>query len=199
MLIFVALATSSSAQITREKADEIVLEYIQNEVTPPYLLYVNVNTPTAEGIAITTYQEETMKVKYACWAYYLNENPNVSDPTQHRYLFVKADDGNLLEVITANDLGADVSTDWIPLNNTGLIDLRENRIVVYPNPTRGELRVESGEWRVESVEVFDVFGKSYGLTVLPSYGLDISHLPTGTYFLRITTETGVVTQKVIKN
>jgi hypothetical protein len=91
---------------------------------------------------------------------------------------------------------------------------------IYPNPTRGELRVESGELRVESVEVYDVLGRkqkaesrmqnaenSYGLTVLPSYGLDsvlpsygldISHLPTGVYFLRIQTENGVITKKVVK-
>jgi hypothetical protein len=29
--------------------------------------------------------------------------------------------------------------------------------------------------------------------------IDISHLPTGVYFVEIKTETGVVTKKVIKN
>jgi hypothetical protein len=32
-------------------------------------------------------------------------------------------------------------------------------VLVYPNPTEGELRVESGELRVGSVEIFDVMGR----------------------------------------
>ena len=72
---------------------------------------------------------------------------------------------------------------------------------VYPNPTSGVLRVESGEWRVESVEVFDVFGKNVSrLTSHISHpiSIDISFLPAGVYFVRITTDGGVVTRKVIK-
>jgi hypothetical protein len=76
---------------------------------------------------------------------------------------------------------------------------------VYPNPTSGELRVESGELRVESVEIFDVMGS---LTPVPSPNwrgvsegrgeVNISHLPPGIYFIRIQTNKGVVTRKVVK-
>jgi hypothetical protein len=200
MLVLVALATSLSAQITREKADEIVLEYIQNEVTPPYLLYVNVHSPNMEGITITTFQEEKIKIKYACWVYYLNENPYVNGTTQHRYLFVKEDDGNLLEVITTNDLGADVTTDWILVDNTGLVDLKENGILIYPNPTRGELIVKSEELKVENIEIYDVVGKK--LLTLNSQLLtqiDLRQFPAGVYFIHIQTTTGTITQKIIKN
>jgi hypothetical protein len=97
--------------------------------------------------------------------------------------------------------------------NVGINELIVNsyELIVYPNPTQGELIVNSYELIVKSVEVYDVFGRkqkaeckmqnaenSYGLTVLQSSGLDISYLPTGIYFLRITTETGVVMKKVIK-
>ena len=84
-------------------------------------------------------------------------------------------------------------------------------IKVYPNPTTGELRIENGELKIENIEFFDISGKlyeynnSYGLTVLRSYGLttdgvvfDISHLPSGIYFLKITTENGTVTKKIVK-
>ena len=70
---------------------------------------------------------------------------------------------------------------------------------IYPNPTTGELRMENGEWRMESIEIYDVYGRklyehnnSYGLMVLRSYDLttdgvvlNISHLPAGIYFLRV--------------
>ncbi|MCL2040844.1 MAG: S8 family serine peptidase [Bacteroidales bacterium] len=88
----------------------------------------------------------------------------------------------------------------------GLVSISEiadgSSIIIYPNPTSGELRVESGELRVESVEIFDVFGRNVSrLTSHISHpiSIDISHLPAGVYFLRIQTENNVVTRKVIKN
>ena len=201
-----AWAMSLSAQVTREQADSIVLAHLQNAVTQPYLLYVNTNMPSAEGIAITTYAEEAFRAKYACWAYCLNENPDLNGPSQHRYLFVKADNGSLLEVITHHDLVPDASTSWELLSPVVKIEPRSNvSLRVYPNPTTGVLHVtrDSRDNRDE-IEVYDVMGRKQchashvtrhenGEAVL-----DISHLPAGIYFLWIQTEKGVVTQKVIK-
>ena len=79
-----------------------------------------------------------------------------------------------------------------------------NQITVYPNPTSGELTIDNGELTIKNVEVYDIAGKklfveqnSYGLTILRSY--DLTHFPAGTYFVKITTEQGVVTKKVIKH
>ena len=76
-------------------------------------------------------------------------------------------------------------------------------IAIYPNPATGELRVKSYELRVESVEVFDIYGrvqkaesrkqKTEGEVVL-----DISGLSGGLYFVRLTTEKGVVVRKIVK-
>ena len=214
MLVLTAWATSLFAQVTREQADAIVLEHLQNEVTPPYLLYVNVNTPTAEGIAITTSQEEAMLAKYACWTYYLNENPDVSAPSQHRYLFVKEDDGNLLEVITSNDLVPEL-TDWTEVMPVGIEDHpsppeRED-VRVYPNPTDGtlwicDMRYATCDNRISDIEIFDVMGRTVGapLAVAPNgthqsqITFDLSNVPSGIYFVKIQTETGVITKKIIK-
>jgi len=80
----------------------------------------------------------------------------------------------------------------------------DDGIKVYPNPTNGELRIENGELRIKGVELYDVFGRkvyednnSYGLTILRSY--DLTPFPAGVYFLKITTETGIVSKKIIKN
>ena len=144
MLILLAWATSLSAQITREQADAIVRQHIENEVSPPYLLYVNVNAPSQTGIDITTFQEETFKAKYACWAYFLNENPTSTEPAQHRYLFVKENDGNLLEVITSNDRAPNDLTQWEEMMPVGIVEAQGIASVrVYPNPTTGELQVTS--------------------------------------------------------
>jgi hypothetical protein len=78
---------------------------------------------------------------------------------------------------------------------------------IYPNPTTGELRIENGELRIENgelkmenVEIFDVYGRSIlhsPFSILHS--IDISGLQAGIYFVRITTEKGIITKKVVKN
>jgi hypothetical protein len=212
MSILLAWATSLSAQITREQANEIVLQYIKTEITLPYLLYVNVNTPSEEGIAVTTFQEEVFNAKYTCWAYYLNENPELTEPARHRYLFVKENDGNLLEVITNNDLCPEDLTQWTEVTPTGLVDVEGNNgILIYPNPTSGQLTIDYGQLTIENVEIFDMLGKSVGnvetrLITSPQsetgqsgIALNISHLPSGVYFVKIKTENGIAVRKVVKN
>jgi len=145
MLVLTACTTSLSAQITREQADAIVWQYVQNEVAQPYILYGNLNTPSEGGMVVTTFNDEIVKVKYAYWAYYLNENPETSEPSQHRYLFVKENDGNLLEIITTNDLSPDL-TEWKFV--LGLGDMKKEFVSIYPNPTIGELRIKNYELKI---------------------------------------------------
>jgi len=85
------------------------------------------------------------------------------------------------------------------------VDISENgieNILFYPNPTTGELRVKSYELGVNSVEVFDVFGRkllSFMSLMSPETTVDISYLSAGVYFVKIYTEKGEVVRKVIKN
>jgi hypothetical protein len=89
----------------------------------------------------------------------------------------------------------------------GIEPIETDVVKIYPNPTRGELRVESGEWRVESVEIFDIFGRSMGIAhprAFPPSGElkgagGLEGLPSGIYFVRIQTEKGTITRKVVKN
>jgi len=63
------------------------------------------------------------------------------------------------------------------------------------------LSIESGELRVNNVEIFDVFGKkvlSQNSLTSPETVFNISHLPAGVYFVRIFTESGEVVKKVLK-
>ena len=105
--------------------------------------------------------------------------------------------------------------------NVGVETIETNAVNIFPNPASGEIRVTiagqaRNELQVTRIEVFDLMGR---LVTTPSFGhpskggelvgdkfpsfggagvVNISHLPTGIYFLRITTETGVITRKVVK-
>ena len=82
---------------------------------------------------------------------------------------------------------------------------RLEAIEVYPNPTTGELIVGiAGQARndIQNVEIFDVYGGKVSshhlITSSSNHLINISHLPTGTYFVKIVTEQGEVVRKVVK-
>jgi len=96
--------------------------------------------------------------------------------------------------------GADIGTPFLP--EVSVDEISENEsVTIYPNPTNGELKVMSYELRVMSVEVLDIFGRnvSHLISHISCLETDISHLPTGVYFVRITTENqSYIYKKIIK-
>ena len=198
-LFLVALATSVPAQITRIQADAIVKEYLQRELGQCGTLYVHTHLPHEGGITITTSNGEIFTAKYACWTYYLGEN----ESAQCRYLFVKEDNGNLLEVIANNDNGYADTNQWAPIETTGLPERKESIVsLFYPNPTTGQFSIENGELSIVNVEIFDMMGKMQKIESVKQNGeviIDISHFSIGVYFVRVQTQKGIITQKIIKN
>ena len=73
-------------------------------------------------------------------------------------------------------------------------------VLVYPNPTTGELRIENGELRIMDIEVFDIYGRNCHVSRVAGHenNINISHLSAGIYFVKITTETVQVVKKVVK-
>jgi hypothetical protein len=68
---------------------------------------------------------------------------------------------------------------------------------VYPNPTNGQLIIESGELIIENVDIYDVFGRNVGanLRVCPENTIDVSYLDKGMCFLRIAGKTAKFVKK----
>ncbi|MDR2970327.1 MAG: T9SS type A sorting domain-containing protein [Bacteroidales bacterium] len=96
-------------------------------------------------------------------------------------------------------------------------EIRMEIINIIPNPTTGELRVVSSEYRVVSIEIFDIYGR---MQEIPRFArndggnsppfmegwqpqadgvvINIAHLQAGLYFVKIVTEQGEVVKKVVK-
>ena len=90
----------------------------------------------------------------------------------------------------------------ITFMTTGINDYTlDNTVTVYPNPTTGLIQIENGEWRMENVEVYDAYGKLLNTMNVNDHtvNIDLSGYAKGTYFVRVTTERGVVTKRVVKN
>jgi len=90
------------------------------------------------------------------------------------------------------------------INNTLQVDDKAllDKITIIPNPTAGELTITNCELRVDKIEILDMVGRmvSSHHLLLPSshQKIDISHLNSGIYFVKITTNAGEVVKKVVK-
>jgi len=191
MLVLIAWTMLLPAQITREQANVIARDYIQSEgLQPASALYANSNDPNVEGISITTSNEETVKVKYACWAYCIDENEF------RRYLFIKESNGSLLEIIANADI-SELGTSWKALLPTGLIELKENTQSLYPNPVDGWLTIPCNGKSVR-VEIYDLKGVrlfSGTFSDKDTCQLNVSFLSAGIYMVNVSGKM----HKIIKN
>ncbi|MDR2979844.1 MAG: T9SS type A sorting domain-containing protein [Bacteroidales bacterium] len=91
-------------------------------------------------------------------------------------------------------------------DESGINELLRQNIKVYPNPVKDELNIESGvstalnnqEVRVENVEIVDLQGKTVISTSLDNHSINVSSLSAGVYFLKINTDKGEHTVKIVK-
>jgi hypothetical protein len=100
-------------------------------------------------------------------------------------------------------LDNNIASSWIASNDiiTSVEETADDRTVnIYPNPARDKIYVSSGS-EIISVSVYDIQGK----VVMTVAGenidneLDIRHLSRATYIIRVTTVSGVSTQKFVKD
>jgi hypothetical protein len=71
---------------------------------------------------------------------------------------------------------------------------------VYPNPTAGEINIESGDASSKTFEVTDIAGKLVLSTSSSqeTVKLNLTNLASGVYYVRITSETNMQVIRVIK-
>jgi hypothetical protein len=210
-IIALLFSLSLSAEITKEQADTVVLEYIQNEVTWSYVLVRNENPPSEDGKTSVTWNNrflhaESLCIEYPCWVYSVY-NPTVDDPYTILFLFIGKENGNLLEVKSKQAYGADVRnwtviTTKTDINEIGDVNKSEN-VVISPNPVSDYLNITS-DTGISRIEIYDSSGRIQLAEPVQSdtnYRLNLSSLPRGWYLLKIVDATGkkIKEHKLIKN
>ena len=95
-------------------------------------------------------------------------------------------------------------SDWSPAINvttTGIENRLESSVNLYPNPAKEyvDIRVD-GDLNVTMMEVYDVYGKLINtVNVIDNpTRINVSSLANGMYFVRVTTEKGMVTKTFVK-
>jgi hypothetical protein len=195
------------AEVTREPADAIVLEYIQNEITWDYILLRNDNPPNEEGSVSVTWvnndlNAESLSVEYPCWVYFIC-NPNVNGPYTILFLFINKEDGSLLEVKNKRAFGKNLEN-WTEMKTSSIERVNNSRnVVISPNPISDYLNIIS-DTGISRIEIYDSLGKmllAESVQNDTNYRLNLSFLPGGWYLLNIDNVAGekIKGHKLIKN
>ena len=201
---FRAFATTASG--TTYGAEKTFTTLDQQQETCPAPTNLNqaiaLKTPT---VVIIWVQEEGAANEWKFFYKKVSESAWNSVITTEEMVELTVEDSTLYEgyVVThcTNGLWSEPSDTIIfQADHSGIDDYTlENTVTVYPNPTRGNVQVQSSDM-MESLEIYDMYGKL--LNTMKVSGnetkVDLTGYAAGTYFVRVTTDKGVVTKRVVK-
>jgi hypothetical protein len=111
-------------------------------------------------------------------------------------------DGKLLVVVQIKNAEGEVvgvrSGAVVKRALTGISKIEKQDVTIYPNPVKHDLYIQS-EAPIRRVEIDHLSGVHVAVKENVNKKINISDLPNGTYLVRIYTDAGAVTKKIIKN
>ena len=179
---------------------------------PPHLLPPTITTAVLPNTTIGTAYNKTVTANGASpitWSLYSGNLPDGLNLTTNGTISGTPTTEGMFTftVMATNYVGNDTAEFSITVvdKTVEIIEMRHAtpNINVYPNPTTGQIRIANYELKVETINIIDVLGR----TVLTKHALptndiieiDVSHLPMGMYYLRITGEKNTTVKFVKSN
>lgn len=139
----------------------------------------------------------TVNYKKTSASSYTTANAN-----SHPFLLENLETGAEYEVFVVANCGAQHSgeSNHVTFTAVGIEDYLFSSTALFPNPTTGEFRIQNSKFSIQSVEVFDVFGKLMSSVEVNdnTVTIDATSYASGVYFVRILTEKGMVTKRIVK-
>jgi len=101
---------------------------------------------------------------------------------------------------TTNWTNVDAGVTFTTDATLGVSDnILSTKVSVYPNPTNGHLQINIPTgYQLKQISVYDITGKQVKYSNSDASTLDIGNLSEGFYLLKISTDKGVVSKKVLK-
>ncbi|MDR0796881.1 MAG: T9SS type A sorting domain-containing protein [Tannerella sp.] len=121
-----------------------------------------------------------------------SSNEDIKDFTineQHLPEFVNNSEGGRELVFTVTFLAS---------GETSISGIQSTNITIYPNPVKDILIINNGQLKVNKVEIIDLSGRSLVALKSPDSQINVSILPRGIYVVKLETDKGVVSKKLIK-
>jgi len=103
---------------------------------------------------------------------------------------------------SVNKTGANVDNFIIDGTTLSSDTFEKELVSVYPNPSNGLFTVSTKNMQVTSIDVYDVTGKNIlnrnNLQSSNEIILDLTNASIGIYFMKINSETGIITKRILK-
>ncbi len=127
------------------------------------------------------------------WFFTKGKGNSTSNSIQIQWTSIGKD---LLKVLETNNSSCTGDTILLEVNVSQLIglpiDLERENVLVYPNPSNGNFKVESKEFEIEQIHVLNLFGQvlmsETTTTDKRDLKVDLSQLPVGVYLLQLDLE-----------
>ena len=120
---------------------------------------------------------------------------NVVDNAYEYYIAIEAPDCNTVPLMSEF-----IKSNLEYINpNLGISDLNylEESISLFPNPTNSQVQINtSNDIDIIRVELYNVLGQQ--LDIATKSTIEMSYLPSGLYYLQISTDLGTVTKTIIR-
>ncbi len=123
--------------------------------------------------------------------YFNNGVINGETDTMH----IALNNGNYFVEVT-DTFGCKNNSDTLTLTTVSLNEFNENGLSIYPNPTKGIIKIKSDK-TIELITVRNVLGEL--ILTSKSVQLNIANQPDGIYFVEVITENNKIVQKVLLN
>ena len=199
---FRAFATTASG--TTYGADKTFTTLDQGQETCPAPTDVQVSNITANSADISWVQPNNAATS---WDIQYKENGATSwnsvttSSNPHTLSGLQSETIYLVQVIAHCDNDqTSVPSALVTLTTVGIEDHELNSVMVYPNPTRGTVQVQDMRSTIQQVMVYDAYGKMLSSVEVGgnSATLDLSGYAEGIYFMKVQTDIGIVTKRVVK-
>ncbi|RFN58755.1 choice-of-anchor B family protein [Marixanthomonas ophiurae] len=185
------LATPVSLYSTMPSGEQLAIQGLaplKNETQVSLGFDTQVDEETEYRVSINDIQGATIETAVV----YLidNKNNTVTNLSESDYAFT-AEKGQFTNRFTLQFKKVEILGTEESLSN----------IAIFPNPANTVLNIVSPNTYLNNISVYDLLGRRIDQNVGPktnSYQLNLASLHTGIYFVKIDTEMGTITKKLIK-
>jgi hypothetical protein len=124
----------------------------------------------------------------------LNKLDIIAADTQTYKIAIK---GNYRVKVT-NSAGCSSYSDILTVFPLSISVSKENKLEIYPNPSTGNFYIKSDDKKIESVSIYDLYGKLVysNSTKEMTKHIQVENLPKGNYFIQINTSNNSYQEKI---
>ncbi len=172
-------------------------------------IYGTATTPLTYNVTFNVFENDGVTPINAASIQFNGESLETNTSGEITFTEVGAGNGLSFTVVKDNFAnyigGATVSTNNINIDvvmelpTVKIDNTNSNNFSVYPNPSNGIFTITNYEFKITNVEITDITGKRIKQFVIRNskFVIDLTNQPTGIYFLKINSNDGIYTEKII--